>query len=161
MSARSDRLTAIVLLAFAGYTMVSAWQLGYWQGRIPGPGFTPLWIGAGLALCALFLLLRRRAPATAPPPTPTGALSLEATPVRTRRELVLTVEIAAITIAATWVMPRLGMMIGVAVLLVALIKLLGGTWRSAVAAAVALPLAFYVIFVRWLQVPVPKGPWGF
>ena len=65
------------------------------------------------------------------------------------------------TIAATWVMPRLGMMVGVAVLLVALIKLLGGTWRSAVAAAVVLPLAFYAIFVRWLQVPVPKGPWGF
>jgi hypothetical protein len=161
VSARSDRLTAVVLLVFAGYTMVSAWQLGYWQGRIPGPGFAPLWIGAGLALCALFLLLRRRAPATAPPTAPTGALSLEAPPVRTRRELVLTVEIAAMTIAATWVMPRLGMIVGVAVLLVALIKLLGGTWRSAVAAAVVLPLAFYAIFVRWLQVPVPKGPWGF
>ena len=68
---RWDRLTGVLLLAFAGYTMVTAVRLGYWQGRIPGPGFAPIWIGAGLALCALLLLVRRppaapRAPARTP-----------------------------------------------------------------------------------------------
>lgn len=158
---RADRLTGLLLLAFAGYTIAAGWRLGYWQGRIPGPGFAPIWIGGGLALCALFLLLRRGRPLPEPEPAPQGTPSLGEPPVRSGREALLAVEIAAITIAGTWLMPRVGMMVGVAVLLITLIKLLGGTWRSAVAAAFLLPVSFYLVFVRWLQVPVPKGPWGF
>ena len=35
---RWDRLTGGLVLAFAVYTMITAVRLGYWQGRIPGPG---------------------------------------------------------------------------------------------------------------------------
>ena len=156
---RADRLTGFLLLALAGYTIAAGWRMSYWQGRIPGPGFAPIWIGAGLALCALFLLLRRVAPF---PARPAGEhVQPEERVTGPTGELMLAAEITAVTIAVVLLIPRVGMMAGVAALLLALIKLLGGSWRSAVATAVILPVAFYMVFVRWLAVPVPKGPWGF
>jgi putative tricarboxylic transport membrane protein len=156
---RADRLTGLLLAAFAGYTIAAGWQMGYWQGRIPGPGFAPIWIGGGLALAALFLLFRR-SPGTAAlqllQPVPADA------PARSgSRELLLGGEIVAATAGALLLAPRVGMMAATAVLLLVLIRLLGGPWRSAAGTAVLLPAAFYLLFVRWLQVPVPKGPWGF
>lgn len=156
---RADRLTGLLLLAFAGYTLAAGWGMGYWQGRIPGPGFAPIWIGGGLVLAALFLLLRR-APG-APALQLLEPIRGDEPPALLARELILAAEIAVVTIAALLLVPRVGMMAGVAVLLLALIRLLGGTWRSAVSTALVLPAAFYLLFVRWLQVPVPKGPWGF
>lgn len=156
---RSDRLTGLLLAAFAGYTIAAGWRMGYWQGRIPGPGFAPVWIGGGLALAAL-LLLFRRAPGSAtlqllqpvPPDAPEPARSVE---------LVLGAAIVAATAGALLLAPWIGMMGAVALLLLVLIRLLRGSWRSALGTAVLLPVAFYLLFVRWLQVPVPKGPWGF
>lgn len=151
MHARWDRLTALLLLAFAGYTIAASRQMGYWQGRIPGPGFAPIWIGAGLALAALFLLLRPAGPS--PAATPQGAAA--------GREAVRVLQIAAVTVVATALIPRLGMLTAVALLLVVLVKLQGGSWRAAAGSAVVLPVLFHVVFARWLQVPLPTGPWGF
>jgi len=152
---RWDRLTGVLLLAFAGYTMVTAVRLGYWQGRIPGPGFAPIWIGAGLALCALLLLVRRT---PAPPRGPERSADER---IAARRELVLAIEIAAVAVAVMLLIPRVGMLAGLALLLLALVRLLGGSWRSAIGTGVVVPLAFYLMFVRWLAVPIPVGPWGF
>lgn len=156
---RADRVTGVALAAFAVYTIAAGWQMGYWQGRIPGPGFAPIWIGGGLALAALFLLFRRA-------PGPAALQLLQPVPADAparlgSRVLILGGEIVAVTAAALLLAPRVGMMAAIALLLLVLIRLLGGTWRNAVATAALLPAAFYFLFVRWLQVPVPKGPWGF
>ena len=152
---RWDRLTGGLVLAFAVYTMITAVRLGYWQGRIPGPGFAPIWIGAGLALCALLLLVRRT---PAPPRGPERSADER---IAVRRELVLAIEIAAVAVAVMLLIPRVGMLAGLALLLLALVRLLGGSWRSAIGTGVVVPLAFYLMFVRWLAVPIPLGPWGF
>ena len=152
---RWDRLTGGLVLAFAVYTMITAVRLGYWQGRIPGPGFAPIWIGAGLALCALLLLVRRT---PAPPRGPERSADER---IAARRELVLAIEIAAVAVAVMLLIPRVGMLAGLALLLLALVRLLGGSWRSAIGTGVVVPLAFYLMFVRWLAVPIPVGPWGF
>lgn len=55
-----DRLVALLLLAFAVYTIAAARQTGYLQERIPGPGFAPFWIGVGLAVAALAVLAGTR-----------------------------------------------------------------------------------------------------
>ena len=156
---RADRLTGLLLLAFAGYTLAAGWEMGYWQGRIPGPGFAPIWIGAGLVLAALFLLLRRGPSAAALQLLEPARGDEPAAPVS--RGLILAGAVTFVAIVALLLVPWVGMMVGVAVLLLVMIRLLGGTWRSAVSTALVLPAAFYLLFVRWLQVPVPKGPWGF
>lgn len=153
MTARWDRLAAVVLLAFAGYTVASGVGMGYWQGRIPGPGFAPIYIGVGLALAALIMLLRPALTAHRRDHPPADR-------AEARRELALALQIVAIAVAATLLTPWLGMMIAVGLLLLGLVKLLGGSWRSAASTAVLLPALLYLLFVRWLQVPVPKGPWG-
>lgn len=153
MTARWDRLTVVVLLAFAGYTIASGFRMGYWQGRIPGPGFAPIYIGAGLALAAVILLLR-----PAPPRAHDDRPSADR--AEARREVILALQIVAITVAAILLIPWLGMMPAMGLLLLGLVKRLGGSWRSAAGTAVVLPLLLYLLFVRWLQVPVPKGPWG-
>lgn len=152
---RWDRLAGGMLLVFAMYTMITATRLGYWQGRIPGPGFAPIWIGAGLALCALLLLVRR---------VPAATPAVERAPderMAARRGLVLAMEIAAVAAASMLLIPRVGMLAGLALLLLTLVRLLGGSWRSAVGTSVVVPLAFYLLFVGWLAVPIPAGPWGF
>lgn len=160
MHARWDRLTALLLLAFAGYTIAASRQMGYWQGRIPGPGFAPMWIGAGLALAALMLLVRPAPVGAGPPPAdqPSAAAPQSAA---AGREAVRVLQIAAVTVVATALIPRLGMLTAVALLLVVLVKLQGGSWRAAASSAVVLPVLFHVVFARWLQVPLPTGPWGF
>ncbi|HXF82566.1 MAG TPA: tripartite tricarboxylate transporter TctB family protein [bacterium] len=150
--ARWDHLTGALLLLFAVYTMITAVRLGLWMGRIPGPGFAPLWIGAGLALCALVLLARPASGPAHPAPEERAAA---------RREVTVALETAAATAAAIFLIPVVGMLGGLALLLLALVRLLGGSWRSAASTAVIVPVVFYLMFVRWLAVPVPRGPWGF
>lgn len=152
---RWDRLAGALLLMFAVYTMVTAVRLGMWMGRIPGPGFAPLWIGAGLALCG-FLMLVRPAPAA---PLPPARMPDERTAAR--GELILAAEIVVAAAAAILLIPVVGMLAGLALLILALVRLLGGSWGSAAATGVVVPVAFYLMFVRWLAVPIPKGPWGF
>lgn len=157
MATRWDRPTAVLLLAFAIYTAAAGWRMGYWQGRIPGPGFAPVWIGAGLALAALALLVR-------PPAAPARAAEPRPGPRTGRgvgRETALVIKIAAVTVAAVMLSPRLGMLTAVGLLLLALGRLLGGSWRAAVVTAVVVTAGLHAVFVRWLRVPLPTGPWGF
>jgi uncharacterized protein (DUF58 family) len=53
------------------------------------------------------------------------------------------------------------MLAAICLMLLALARILGATWRTAVLTATGLPLALYVIFALWLKVPLPRGPWGF
>lgn len=153
---RWDRLAGALLLMFAVYTMVTAVRLGMWMGRIPGPGFAPLWIGAGLALCGFLMLVRPVPAAAAHPPARTPAERAAG-----RGELVLAAQITLAAAVAMLLIPKVGMLAALALLLVALVRLLGASWSSAAATGVVVPLVLYLLFVRWLAVPIPKGPWGF
>jgi putative tricarboxylic transport membrane protein len=148
MHGRADRLVALLLLGLAIYTVVTALQMGYWQGRIPGPGFAPFWIGVGLGLSSLAILRRRAAVASVDRAAAAG---------RAGTLLQMTI----VTVAAVALIAPLGMVASLALLLVAMVRVLGGSWRAAAGSALVLPAAFYLVFVRWLAVPLPKGPWGF
>jgi putative tricarboxylic transport membrane protein len=69
--------------------------------------------------------------------------------------------IAALTVISVALIDRLGMIAALALLLLGLTRILGGSWRTAGLTAIALPLGLYILFGRWLQVPLPRGPWGF
>lgn len=157
-----DRLVALLLLAFAVYIVAEARQLTYMQGRVLGPGFAPFWIGAGLGVAALVVLAgtwrsgsREGARAVAPPalqPEEEGPPAVS---------LAILAVIGAVTVASILLITRFGMLAPLAVLLLVLVRILGGAWRAAVATAVGLPLLFYLLFALWLKVPLPHGPWGF
>jgi len=145
-----DRPVALILLLLAAYTIAAARDMSYMQGRTPGPGFAPFWIGVGLAVASLAILIRRPTdPArAADPPAAAGSTST----------LIAT---TAVTVMAVALAERLGMIAALVLLLGGLVRIFGGSWRSAALTAVILPLGLYILFGRWLQVPLPRGPWGF
>ncbi len=140
----------------------------YTQGRTPGPGFAPFWIGLGLAAAALVILVRRQ-PAQ-PDAGRSGAVRPgegrpregqpgAEEPARGHGRTMLT--IAALTVISVALIERVGMSAALALMLLGLIRIFGGSWRTAALTAVGLPAFLYVLFGRWLQVPLPRGPWGF
>jgi putative tricarboxylic transport membrane protein len=128
--------------------------MSYMQGRAPGPGFAPLWIGVGLALAALAILVRR------PPRVARAAEAPRAAPVAGATASTL-LAMTGVTVLAVAVVEPLGMIVALAILLVGLVRIFGGSWRTAGMTALILPLGLFLLFGRWLQVPLPRGPWGF
>lgn len=164
---RWDRIAALLLLGFAAYTAIAAREMGYLQGRIPGPGFLPLWIGVALGVAALAILAGSRESREETPPTATAPRTDDAghaaageTPPAAGR-FGPTLALIAITVAAVALIERAGMMAALALMLLGLVRILGGAWRTAVLTAVGLPAAFHLVFALWLKVPLPRGPWGF
>ena len=123
----------------------------YAQGRTPGPGFAPFWIGLGLAAAALAVLVRREPARAGQPPAQVPA----------RGGVGTMLAIAALTVLSVALIERVGMTAALALLLLGLVRVFGGPWRTAVLTAVALPAFLSLLFGRWLQVPLPRGPWGF
>ncbi|MDR7544182.1 MAG: tripartite tricarboxylate transporter TctB family protein [Armatimonadota bacterium] len=158
-----DRAIALLLLGLAVYIIVAARGMAYMQDRVPGPGFAPLWIGIGLALAALAVVLDQ-APSspTAPPEGVARAPGDVAAPgdVEARRAAVGPAVVTAIVVAVL-LTPLVGMLVALAVMVVVTSRLLGAAWRTAAATAALLTLAFYAVFGRWFKVPLPAGPWGF
>ena len=152
-----DRAVALLLLAFAAYIIAVAQRLTYMQGRVPGPGFAPFWIGVGLGVAALTILAGSWREARSGRP---AGVQPEEEPLPPARPLTL-VGIGAITIAAVALIDRIGMLTALSLMLLVLVRILRGSWRAAVATAVGLPLLFYLLFALWLKVPLPRGPWGF
>jgi len=140
------------MLLLAVYTIAAARDMSYMQGRTPGPGFAPFWIGVGLALASLAILFRR----------PTGPARAADSPASSAAGSTSTlIAITTVTVLAVALAEHLGMIAALVLLLGGLVRIFGGSWRSAALTAVILPLGLYVLFGRWLQVPLPRGPWGF
>jgi len=141
----TDRVSAILLLAFSAVVVFEARTLPYWTTNAPGPGFLPLWLGVLLAGGAIALMMR---PAS-------QTLPDRATAIR------LTVVVAFTTAAAA-----LGLIIGLVLasgifMGATLTYLRPGHARTNVFTALLTPVVVWLLFVRWLAVPLPAGPLGF
>jgi putative tricarboxylic transport membrane protein len=139
----ADRAVALALAAFGLFITIHAWRLPYWADRSPGPGFVPLWLGILLTICAGWVLARAEAPAPREPEErPTGRSDPFA--------------LAIMTTLAAAVVPLVGLVAATAALTAA------AAWRldprrplAIVAATLATPILVWLIFVRWLGVPLP------
>jgi hypothetical protein len=117
--------------------------LGYLDRNVPGPGFTPFWIGLLLGVFGLGVLWESR--------NLTGESLF--TPRVLKVWLVLTL-LGMATIAASYV---LGLLISLALLAGCTIRYLGGTWKQTAITTIAVGISFYFLFVKFLMVWFPKG----
>ena len=157
---------AISLFLFGALTAALSLQLPLGVPRMPGSGFFPLVLG--LALMALAaghgVKIYRARPKAAAPQTP-AALQTPAAP-RTpaapaaperdgaTRRVVLFV---AGVIAAVALLQPLGYVLSSFLLMLVLLLILGlRLWYSASIALLS-AAACYVVFVRWLKIPLPSG----
>jgi putative tricarboxylic transport membrane protein len=144
----ADRITAVLLLAFA--VAFSAGALKYyswWGSGGPGSAFLPFWLGLVMALLAVMMLIRNlkeKNPGEAWLPRGEGL----------RHMLV----VLGMTIVFVALLKVVGMILGTALYLAALIRYLGRhRWWLTVAIAVAAAGFNWLVFVHWLRVPFPEG----
>lgn len=139
------------LLLAAAYIVVGL-ELPLGSADLPGPGLFPLVVGPLLALVALALL--REGWAMQDDGT---RLDLPAGE-EARRVVLVLVALTLHFVAIPWI----GHLISAALLSTAVIRLLrGGGWAAAAVAGVALAAAAEFLFVRLLQVPLPRGELGY
>jgi putative tricarboxylic transport membrane protein len=139
----ADRAAALALTAFGLFITGHAWRLPYWTDRSPGPGFVPLWLGILLTICAGWVFVRARAPA---PREPEERLTGRSDPIA----------LAIMTTLAAAIVPLVGLVAATAALTAAAAWRLDPRRPLAIAAAtLATPVLVWLIFVRWLGVPLP------
>ena len=145
---------AISLFVFGGITAAPSLQLPLGAPRMPGSGFFPLVLG--LALMALaaghgvhIYRARPKAAAVETPAAPAAPGGDGAT-----RRVVLFV---AGVIAAVALLQPLGYVLSSFLLMLVLLRILGLRLWYSVAIALLSAAACYVVFVRWLKIPLPSG----
>jgi hypothetical protein len=141
-----------VLLALAvAFSAGALKQYDYWGANGPGPAFLPFWLGLVMALLATLLLvgaMRSSDPGTDWLPTGEG-----------RRRLVL-VMVATIVFVA--LLNVIGMVVGTVLFLIVLMRFLDRcAWPLTLMVSVATAAFVYLVFARWLRVPLPVGVLGF
>lgn len=148
---------AISLFVFGAITAALSLQLPLGAPRMPGSGFFPLVLG--LALMALaaghgvqLYLARAKAAALQAPSAPAAPEGDGAT-----RRVALFV---AGVIAAVVLLKPLGYALSSFLLMLVLLQILGiRRWYTSVAIALVSAAVCYVVFVRWLSIPLPSGWW--
>jgi putative tricarboxylic transport membrane protein len=144
----ADRTAGVLLVALGVFVSVQASRLPYWTDRSPGPGFLPLWLGVALVVCAAAVLVWSRATA----PTPERSAS---TDVRARGRSVA-IALTLCTVMAAVLVPFIGFVASTAVLTAGAAWWLDPRRRTGIAAASLLtPALVWLIFVRWLSIPLP------
>lgn len=155
---RADLVAGLLLAAFFGAALWEAFSFQYGTEFAPGPGFAPVWLSAiGLAVSLLiamhgFRALRSRGTSQAAPEPP----SLEKWGVA---RVALTLLGLSAMIA---LVPMLGLTLSLVgfLLYLTLVVQRHALWVSLVT-SVGTAAFVYLVFVRFLEVPVPAGPLGF
>jgi hypothetical protein len=147
----ADRIAGAALLALAvGFSAGALKEYTYWGENGPGSAFLPFWLGLVMAVLAAMLLVGAwRASDPGPAWLPSGA---------GLRRLALVVGASAAFVALLNV---IGMTIGTVLFLVVLMRFLDRqSWPVTIGVALAVAALNYVVFTRWLHVPLPAGPFG-
>lgn len=149
---QADRIAGAVLLA--GGVAFSAGALKfytYWGDSGPGSAFLPFWLGAVMSVLAAMLLVgavRERDPGPAWLPDGEG---------RRRIGVVL-----AVTVVFVALLKVLGMILGTALFLIVLMRVLDRTaWPVTLAVAASTAGLIFLVFTYWLRVPFPVSVLGF
>jgi hypothetical protein len=149
---RADRIAGAVLLALAVAFAAGALKFYTYSGPGgPGSAFLPFWLGVVMAILAVMLLGGAlRSPDPGPEWLPRGD---------GRRRLLL---VLGVTIAMVALLKVLGMMLGTALFLVVVLRLLDRIpWPLTLTVAVLTTAVNYLVFSYWLRVPFPVGVLGF
>jgi putative tricarboxylic transport membrane protein len=149
--AKADRVSAILLLFFSGLVILQSRALPYWTADSPGPGFLPFWLGVLLACASAALLARTFAP-----------VAVDRLVFPNREAAFRLTIVVALTITTAALALVVGLVVASGVFMgVTLTYLRPGRARANWATALCTALVVWLLFVRWLAVPLPAGPLGF
>ena len=144
----ADRISAALLLVssvvFAGAALKN---YSYWSEEGPGSAFLPFWLGLVMVVLALMMLVKSlRNPYPGDAWLPRG------------RGLRTMLVVLGVTVAFVALLNVVGMILDTALFLAALIRYLGRhPWWMTITIALAAAGFNWLVFVRWLRVPMPEG----
>jgi len=148
-----DRATGVLLLLVSVYLVVSGLELEYTLEDAPGPGFLPFWAGVILGLSAIFLVAGTLV-------QPKKKMK-EDNPL-TGRGMAVIISVLGASVMAVLLTRILGLVLSMGLLAAMLVRILGSrSWLTVGGMALAIPVVFYLLFIKWLGVPFPKGFLGF
>ena len=135
---------AFFLLGIATVTL--AWlDLPYTADFSPGPGFLPLWLGIGLTIFSIpviILDLRNR--------DESGKVF--------RPETVKCVKVLTLIVAVFLLLPIFGFSAGLALITAGGMRLMGKHgWPSCILTVIVTAVCIHYLFGQWLTIPLPKG----
>lgn len=146
---RAERLLGALLLLFAIYIGYESSLIESGEEFGMGPAFLPFWLSVGLGILAASLLARavvlpasRFEPSFWPEWGGAARVAL----------------VAGCYLLALLVMKPLGMPISVGIISATTMPILGArNWKLVAVTVILAPLMVYVVFGRWLSVPLPMG----
>lgn len=144
----ADRVAAVALIILAAWFVAIGRRFPYWRTETgPGSGFLPVWLGIALAVLAALLFVNAgRATAGDGRWLPDRAAL---------RRFALILGACVVFVA---VMDAVGMIVGTALFLVFVLRVIEGyRWTTVLGVAVAAAAVNYLVFTYWLRVPFPTG----
>jgi len=153
---RADMIGGLLLSAFFGAALWEASSFQYGTEFAPGPGFAPVWLSAiGLCVSLMIAVHGMRAMRS-------GEDSEQAAPALEVRGLVRVALTLLGLVAMVLLVKPLGLVASILLFLLYLTLVVQRHGvASAVGASVGTVVFVYVVFVYFLDVPVPTGPLGF
>jgi putative tricarboxylic transport membrane protein len=147
---RSHILAAVLLLALAGYIFLAAGELPFGTLRVPQSAFFPKILAVLLAILSLLMLIR--------PVAAVGKTEVNAIDASGWRRIGITLAAMA---GFALVLEPLGFLLAAFLLMVALLRAVEAqSWRRIIVIAAAAALISYLIFARFLGVPLRAGVLG-
>lgn len=164
MKGWADRILGLAMLGVAGLWIRLALELpfpAFAKSARVGPGHFPAGIAILLAVLSVILIARTWTPKSRRTVSePAGVLSEpKETPegTRVRRNLIIGFGLFFAYIVAS---PLLGFIPASLVFILAMTRITGNMpWLKSALAAVVVTGILWVLFVLWLQIPLPTGGW--
>jgi putative tricarboxylic transport membrane protein len=162
----SDRITGPFLVGLGALAAYGGSRLAPVPGQQVGPSVFPMVIGFGLVLCGTLIALgvgrafeEEAKTELAAHEDPASECAADHGPLYGLRALIP----PALLLFYVLVVDRLGFFIISALMVLAVSKALGASWRLAVPLSLIAPAAMHLAFNKLLRVPLPPGllplPW--
>ena len=138
---------AVFLLGVA--TTILAWlDLPYTADFSPGPGFLPLWLGIGLTIFSIPIII-------------TELRNREKSGKLFRPETVKCLKVLTLIVAVFLLLPVFGFSAGLALITAGGMRLMGKhSWGSCAVIVIVTAVAIHYLFGEWLSIPLPQGMIG-
>jgi putative tricarboxylic transport membrane protein len=130
-------------------TISLAWKdLPYTADFSPGPGFLPLWLGIGLTICSLPVII-------------TELRNKDKSGKLFRPETVKCVKVLILIVTVFLLLPVFGFSAGLALITAGGMRLMGKhTWGFCAVIVIVTAVCIHYLFGQWLSIPLPQGMIG-
>jgi len=130
-------------------TIILAWlDLPYTADFSPGPGFLPLWLGIGLTIFSLPVII-------------TELRSKDTSGKLFRPETVKCVKVLILIVAVFLLLPVFGFSAGLALITAGGMRLMGKhSWGFCAVIVIVTAVCIHYLFGQWLSIPLPQGMIG-